>query len=521
MNSILKELATSGAGSIGFGGLSNIPSIFTRENLIQSMLPKTIAGGINKTLDYFNRGKDEVTPKTTTSQDVKKTDDIIYSDEDDEDLIETLIETMEGGFDETNQALTSILSKLGEDSDVSLTTTIEDNQVELIETLDEDDEMVDLLSINGQILDKLEQIERNTRVDELKAREEELERKSRTAIAEHGFMQSKAEKIKGKDSEKQGEGILSRLLGFLPEIGGGYLGLKAAGKALKSPKIGGIRGALGKLSGTSKPGVIPTPATSNFPPITLDKVDNVAKAVAPKTGLLQGVKNGVKSVGGKLLGAPLAIGMGAYEAYETHSNTELTSEEKTKEYSKIGGKTIGAVAGAKAGAALGVVGGPIGIAVGGLLGGIGGFFFGEKGGEIVGDLINAVMPSDEPKPVDDIKTSEVQLENIRNLKQEELKTNFLEAVSITEKIRPSVESITPGQTKANKLQMLTQQMDHVSAEQSNLINNPIIAPITVNNTSNQQSSNQQNPSRIAIPMIRNQDGTIQRLLDANFKPLMG
>lgn len=521
MNSILKELATSGAGSIGFGGLSNIPSIFTRENLIQSMLPKTIAGGINKTLDYFNRGNAEVTPKTSTSQDVKKTDDIIDSDEDDEDLIETLIETMEGGFDETNQALTSILSKLGEDSDVSLTTTIEDNQVELIEALDEDDEMVDLLSINGQILDKLEQIERNTRVDELKAREEELERKSRTAIAEHGFMQSKAEKIKGKDSEKQGDGILSRLLGFLPEIGGGYLGLKAAGKALKSPKVGGIRGAMGKLSDTFKPGVIPTPATSNFPPITLDKVDNVAKAVAPKTGLLQGVKNGVKSVGGKLLGAPLAIGMGAYEAYETHNNADLTSQEKTKEYSKIGGKTIGAVAGAKAGAALGVVGGPIGIAVGGLLGGIGGFFFGEKGGEIVGDLINAVMPSEEPKPVDDIKTSEVKLENIRNLKQEELKTNFLEAASITEKIRPSVESITPGQTKANKLQMLTQQMDHVNAEQSNLINNPIIAPITVNNTSNQQSSNQQNPSRIAIPMIRNQDGTIQRLLDANFKPLMG
>ena len=123
--------------------------------------------------------------------------------------------------------------------------------------------------------------------------------------------------------------------------------------------------------------------------------------------------------GGMILGGVLAVGAGAYTAYEGVTGAEASKQEKLEnvqarldsgeitpeqaaaERKEIGnaatiekrgaigegtGMTAGAIAGAKAGAALGTfVGGPIGTAVGGVAGGAIGAFAGSKAGRVVGE----------------------------------------------------------------------------------------------------------------------------------------
>lgn len=519
MNSVIQELLSSGAQSLGVGGLTAMQSVFNRENIVRALLPKTLAGGVNHLFDRFGGGT--VTPETRGAGNVRPMADEEGEDTDDFDA---LFESIEEGLEEANETLTKILVRLGGDTaDVALTELVEEGQVQLLHELsEEDDSMVDLIAINGQILNRLDQIERNTRIDELKAREEEIEARRTNSHLIQTLSSSSTASRDTTATEKK-EGFLSKVLEYLPEIGGGYLGMKTAGKALgmggKKPATG-IRGALGRLPFGRAAAAAATVAPAAIPsslPSALGGVDDVVKAVAPKGGVL----NGVKSIGGKLLGAPLAIGMGAYEAYETHANTELTTAQKTTEYSKIGGKTAGALAGAKAGAVIGAIGGPIGSAIGGLLGGIGGFFLGEKGGEVVGNLINAVMPSDAPSTVD-ARSNELTLETIRNKTEDSIKQDFVHAANITERISPSALAVTAGQTRPSNLMVLTQQMDQVTHEKATMDHAPIIAPVNVNaSTTNQGTMGQNNPVRIPIPTIRSQDGTIQRLLDANYKTLMG
>ncbi|HBC7419264.1 TPA: phage tail tape measure protein [Serratia marcescens] len=101
-------------------------------------------------------------------------------------------------------------------------------------------------------------------------------------------------------------------------------------------------------------------------------------------------------------GPALAVGMGAYDAMETHNDNSLTDEQKDKKYTKIAGGTAGAIAGAEAGATAGSVIPGYGTAIGAFIGGVAGYFGGDwLGGKAADNLYvdkqktpNAVMPSD-------------------------------------------------------------------------------------------------------------------------------
>ena len=252
-----------------------------------------------------------------------------------------------------------------------------------------------------------------------------------------------------------------------------------------------------KISSTSTNIAKVAPATNVTPEST--NITKVVGAIAP-TATKGGLWQSVKGVGGKILGAPLTLGIGALDAYNVSKDESLTSEQKTTEYSKIGGRTTGALAGAEAGATIGLAGGPLGAAIGAAIGGIGGYFLGEKGGEIVGNIINAFSPSSE-KNTTNAKTTKVDVTNV---------------------VKPDIGLVTPGQTRVNNLQALTHQIEQINAEKQDMKVSPTIVPVTINNQNNpttggtEGSQRQRNP----VPIVRNQDGTIQRLLDLNYSPLL-
>ena len=77
------------------------------------------------------------------------------------------------------------------------------------------------------------------------------------------------------------------------------------------------------------------------------------------------------------------------------------------------------------------------------------------------------------------------------------------------------------------MQGLTQTIEKSAADKQDAKANPTIVPISINNSSSSNSSsgstqNNQNSgaSSLGVPRVRNQDGTIQRLLDLNYTPLM-
>jgi hypothetical protein len=179
---------------------------------------------------------------------------------------------------------------------------------------------------------------------------------------------------------------------------------------------------------------------------------------------------------------------------------------------------------------VGAIGGPIGSAIGAVIGGIGGYFLGEKGGEVVGDIINAVSPSSKKNTVD-VKAAEKVFASpnvdVTSINNKTSKTTNIRAktsdVNVVNMVKPNIGTVTPGQTKVNNLQALTQQIDQTNAEKQDMKASPTIVPVTINNQSNttplgemEVIQRQRNP----IPIVRNQDGTIQRLLDLNYLPLL-
>lgn len=156
-------------------------------------------------------------------------------------------------------------------------------------------------------------------------------------------------------------------------------------------------------------------SSSKKTPKGKSNVPSVAKG--PGTG--SKIAKALTGKGGMILGGALAVGAGAYTAYEGVTGAEASKQEKLQEVKakldageitpeqaaaerkEIGntatiekrgaigegtGMTAGAIAGAKAGAALGTfVGGPIGTAVGGIAGGAIGAFAGSKAGRVVGE----------------------------------------------------------------------------------------------------------------------------------------
>lgn len=511
--------------------------VFSRQNVVNAMMPKTLATGVNSVLDMVAARKKAAPSSSSSSTEPKKTkqvqedeedfdpsqggwvEDDEYDDDDgpsaatmdidgsldeiDEDLGESeeilseILDEIQNGFGQSNENLALLLERFGvnnnneepvmmrwdEDATPDPVAKIDPDQLE--ELTDDDESLAELIELNGVIINKLDQIEKNTRRDDLADREAELESKSATAV-----VSNTADELAKAQKDKDGS-LIGALADTLGSAALGAAGLGAAGLGAK-----GAAGKLGRILGKTRApvGGLAVSAASAEASAAPAISKSVEAAVKP-TSKLAAVGKGA----GKVLGAPLAVGLGAYEAYQVSQDEALSSEQKTTEYSKIGGKTVGALAGAKAGAVLGAIGGPVGSVIGGLLGGIGGFFLGEKGGEIVGDLINKVLPSDPtPKLDDPAKAAEI-------------------AANI---VKPDVSGVTAGNTRVTNLENLTQRIEQTAADKQAAMMQPIIAPVTIhnNNTTNNGSGNQQ--TRMNVPTVRNQDGTIQRLLDANYQPLI-
>jgi len=703
--STAKNAALDTIGETLSAGKKRFGQVFSRQNLLNSLLPQPLAMGANKLMDFFKSDDVVATPNgATPGQSNNRPEDEIADEESDLDVLELIVESLEDGFIETNENLVKIMDKLAGSASASNTestskllsiaysgSTQEESTNELIQvaqlshesTESTQDSILELIDINGKTIQVLEKIEKNTKVDELKAREDEIERRKQKLneqFSKAGF----GEGDKGGDGKKGG--ILSSLLSSATDAVLGYLGINAAKGALTGKLKDGIKGAAssslkfaknvgGKVVNAAETGLYKatdkaksfvaesgglknaagavwdktkafasntassttrvldsiTPASS-----TIDKAKGALGSVWDKTkGVASGafntmgkaadalspsVKNGLqgaKAVGGKLLGAPLAVGLGGYEAYNVSKDEKLTKDEKAVEYSKIGGKTAGTLAGAKLGVMLGAPGGPIGMAIGGILGGVGGYFLGEKGGEVISNAVvgsapktdsvksateTAVSKSSAPntnaassatstfsefdfsqndsvnyqkfadfknereasllkeyigsRDVSKIPASEMSyfksmaktkakeeaikkfskeisassnvkvrqsvssLESVNS--QKAAATPTTKDINVANMVKPDIGTIQPGQTKTNNLQNLTQQMESTNAEKENLATTNNAAPVVINNTNNSSSGgNSSAPStKMVIPGVRNQDGTLQRLLDANYRPLI-
>ena len=516
--------------------------VFSRQNVVNAMMPKPLASGVNSVLDMVaaaRERKKEAKEEAASSKEEKKPSRQIQEEEEDfdpsqggwveddeyddddgpsaatmdidgsldeieedegesEEILSEILDEIQNGFGQSNENLALLLERFGvnnnneepimmrwdEEGMPDPIAKIDPAQLEELTDDDDDEELAELVELNGVIIQKLDQIEKNTRRDELAEREAELESRSATAV-----VSNTADELAKAQKDKESS-LIGAIADSLGSAALGAAGLGAAGLGAK-----GAAGKLGKILGKTR---APTTGLASAVSAEAQAAPAIAKSVeaaVKPTSKIAAVGKGA----GRVLGAPLAVGLSAYEAYQVAQDEALTSEQKTTEYSKIGGKTVGALAGAKAGAVLGAIGGPVGSVIGGLLGGIGGFFLGEKGGEIVGDLINKVLPtSAEPKLDDPSKSAEI-------------------AANI---VTPDIGGVEAGNTRVSNLEQLTQRIEQTAADKQAAMMQPIIAPVTIhnNNTTNNGSSQQQ--TRMPVPSVRNQDGTIQRLLDANYQPLI-
>lgn len=514
--------------------------VFSRQNVVNAMMPKPLASGVNSVLDMVaaarerNKGekneaqtspKEEKKPRQVQEEDFDPSqggwvEDDEYDDDDgpsaaamdidgsldeieedegeSEEILSEILDEIQNGFGQSNENLALLLERFGvnnnneepvmmrwdEEGMPDPIAKIDPAQLEELTDDDDDEFLAELVELNGVIIQKLDQIDKNTRRDTLADREAELESKSASAV-----VSNTAEELAKAQKDKD----ISLIGAIADSLGSAALGAAGIGAAGLGAK--GAAGKLGKILGKTR---APTAGLASAVSAEAQAAPAIAKSVeaaVKPTSKIAAVGKGA----GRVLGAPLAVGLSAYEAYQVSQDDALSSEQKTTEYSKIGGKTVGALAGAKAGAVLGAIGGPVGSVIGGLLGGIGGFFLGEKGGEIVGDLINKVLPtSAEPKIDDPAKSAEI-------------------AANI---VKPDIQGVTAGNTRVTNLEQLTQRIEQTAADKQSAMMQPIIAPVTIhnNNTTNNGSGQQQ--SRMPVPSVRNQDGTIQRLLDANYRPLI-
>lgn len=516
--------------------------VFSRQNVVNAMMPKPLASGVNSVLDMVaaaRERKKEAKEAAASSKEEKKptrqvqeeeedfdpsqggwVEDDEYDDDDgpsaaamdidgsldeieedegeSEEILSEILDEIQNGFGQSNENLALLLERFGvnnnneepvmmrwdEEGMPDPVAKIDPAQLEELADDDDDEFLAELVELNGVIIQKLDQIDKNTRRDTLAEREAELESKSASAVVSN-TADELAKAQKDKDNS-----LIGAIADTLGSAALGAAGIGAAGLGAK-----GAAGKLGKILGKTR---APTTGLASAVSAEASAAPAIAKSVeaaVKPTSKIAAVGKGA----GRVLGAPLAVGLSAYEAYQVAQDDALSSEQKTTEYSKIGGKTVGALAGAKAGAVLGAIGGPVGSVIGGLLGGIGGFFLGEKGGEIVGDLINKVLPSSaEPKIDDPAKSAEI-------------------AANI---VKPDIQGVAAGNTRVTNLEQLTQRIEQTAADKQDAMMQPIIAPVTIhnNNTTNNGSSQQQ--SRMPVPSVRNQDGTIQRLLDANYRPLI-
>lgn len=87
------------------------------------------------------------------------------------------------------------------------------------------------------------------------------------------------------------------------------------------------------------------------------------------------------------IGAPIALALGAYDAYNVSQNSQLNAEAKKTEYGRIAGGAAGGLGGAAIGAGIGAWFGGVGAIPGALIGGAIGNWLGEKAGKVATEKI--------------------------------------------------------------------------------------------------------------------------------------
>lgn len=158
---------------------------------------------------------------------------------------------------------------------------------------------------------------------------------------------------------------------------GGKSGAKGVTKALppRDPKTGRFMKATDAAKGAKGASGAATKAATTAAGKTA--TGTVSKALS----------KGAKVVPG--LGTAIAVGEGAYDAYQTnkaYEAGEITEKQRNEGYGEAAGGTGGALAGAAAGAAIGSVVPVVGTAIGGIVGGVAGYYGGSKAGSWLGGM---------------------------------------------------------------------------------------------------------------------------------------
>lgn len=544
------NFAKDGVGSIA----GTIASTFSADNVARAILPPVLGDMAANFLDRRRKRKEE---KKRASERVSDADD--DEDEDDEELdaspdtidadigdvvqdidvnVEDLADAIHEGFDDTNENLDRIFDILSEQEE---------------EQEEETKSTFELVGVNGQILSSIEQIAQNTKTNELDTK---LAHHNRRKEASQATREKVSDKIGAKKStigDKLGGHIATK---FLEGVGETFLGTALAGGmgAALMPKI------LSKLFGKKAVGV-PTaasaaPTTSPAKPSILSKlsgamgnaknavVDKVSSvgasaktgamgavrgaadfAVNAKNSVVGAVSGGAKTIAEQAktfagaakgivskLSAPLTIAATGYQAYDIASS-DRTEEEKAKEYTKLAGATGGMLVGAKVGAALGALTGPlapIAVPVLGILGGALGYTGGEKTGEAGHDL----LMGDNSSNIKEKLSQAIGGNTPTTLPG----TDYNSVMNYSPEIKNG--DVVANASKTERLDNLTKQIEAVNADNGTMANQTTIVPVQINTPSAPpQQSSQQEQKTFHIPATRNQDGTIQRLLDDNFTPM--
>lgn len=468
-------------------------SFFDRRNIVNAILPKPAATLVNGAWNYFENGKKNATAAKAEKAPKNVSRDISepYIDDGEDDSLDAdeLVEAIEEGFDHTDELLEKIIQKLDGAADVVLENDSQELPDVVLETSEEEQVVLaELVELNGEIIDRLDEIAANTRRDELKDREAELEKRSPIILPP-------TVNIDPPKETKQDE---NSLIGKAIE--------RLAGGALLGK---GVKGAIGAAKATTAAIGASNAAGKGV----------VAAEASVARGVVGASKGGIAKALGKVAGKaalPLTLATGAMDVYATSKRTDISQDEKTVEYSKVGGQTVGALGGAKLGAMLGAPLGPIGAAVGGILGGIGGYFFGDKAGEVVGGLINAISPDSAtdvqkpaPQPQKDLSIEEIVP------KTEKAAENVLSSDNVRELVAPEIV-VTPTETRIRYMEGIIEELERGNVEKAEAMKQSIIAAIPVQQSTNNVSQPQQPVNtRIGVPSVRNQDGTIQRILDRN------
>lgn len=511
------EKISSGVGE----RVSAVRSQFNRESVINAMLPRPFASAANNVFDRFGSNNVPTSGKTTESQTSSINPNV---DDVEVDALEALADHISEGFEETNENLSAILTVLDEEQDQ--TVQLLDINGEAFHTIETEtkETNLELISVNGTILKELKQITKNTTVDQLAQKESSWESRSKHQI--ESSKQTSNSSTNSSETAAGGNSIFSEVLGALlagkgiGKIGsilkGGANAISGMGRGLgkgAAALAGGAAGGfgLGKLATSGKDAfekwklsksVVPegTPKiTSSGLSIAEDATKAIPEGAAKAAGGV-GVKQVAKTAAKKLpvIGNLLTLGFAASEVSDVLDSNKPESD-KNVEVTKIAGKTGGSLAGAAGGAALGfMVGGPVGAIVGAVAGGVLGDASGEKIGEVVGGALFGKTPE-------------------QIVKGSEISSKVVEGVPL----KSELQHIDASQVKSYKLQSLTEQIEKTNAEKETLSTEKQIIPVPINNSGSKTApQTNQSQTKTQIPGVRNNDGTIQRLLDANYAPLM-